>query len=77
MDSERNEESGKFINQYPREAFLDGVENIKTATTQRVADHVGCSYDLAYRRLGELAEEGDIVCEEIGGSFVWSIPSRE
>lgn len=73
MDSERDEESGQFTNQYPREAFLREVEDTENATTQKVANRVGCSYDLAYRRLNDLAERGEVKRDEIGGSFVWSV----
>lgn len=71
VPSERDEKSGKFTEQYPREAFLQAVENIENATTAKVAEAVGCSYDLAYRRLNSLADEGELTRIEIGSSFVW------
>ncbi len=73
MPVDRDEDSGKFTEQYPREAFLRAVENTENATTKQVAEAVGCSYDLAYRRLNELEEEGEVTCTEIGSSFVWSM----
>ncbi len=72
MTADRDEESGKFTEKYPSEAFLQGVNTLDNATTARVADEVGCSYDLAYRRLKELEEEGKVTRTEIGSSFVWS-----
>ena len=72
MTADRDEDSGKFTEQYPREAFLQAVNTIDNATTARVADEVGCSYDLAYRRLKDLEKEGDVTQTEIGSSFVWS-----
>ena len=51
MPTERDEDSGQFREQYPRELFLDGVGELEVATTANVAEYVGCSYDLAYRRL--------------------------
>lgn len=71
MSPNRDDKTGKFDEEYPRESFLEAVEEIGTATTSRVADHVGCSYDLAYRRLNELLERGEVEREEVGGSFVW------
>jgi len=65
------DDEGKFNKQYPDEDFISTVESLPVASTQNVADEVGCSYDLAYRRLQDLEEEGDIVREEVGGSFVW------
>jgi CTP-dependent riboflavin kinase len=65
------DDEGKFNKQYPDEDFISTVESLPVASTQNVADEVGCSYDLAYRRLQDLEEEDDIVREEVGGSFVW------
>lgn len=72
VPADRDEESGKFTEKYPREAFLRAVEDVENATTKKVADNVGCSYDLAYRRLNTLTDEGDVTRVEIGSSFVWS-----
>lgn len=72
MTADRDDESGKFTEQYPRESFLQAVGTIDNATTARVAEEVGCSYDLAYRRLNALEEEGEVTRTEIGSSFVWS-----
>jgi hypothetical protein len=69
---DRDEDSGKFTEQYPEEAFLGAVERLETATTSEIAEEVGCSYDLAYRRLNTLIDEGEIQRKEIGPSFVWS-----
>jgi hypothetical protein len=69
---DRDEESGKFTEKYSREAFLQAVSLLDNATTARVADEVGCSYDLAYRRLMRLEEDGEVSRTKIGSSFVWS-----
>jgi len=68
----RDEDSGKFTKQYPEEAFLEAVEQLETATTTEIAEEVGCSYDLAYRRLNALVDRGKVLRKEIGPSFVWS-----
>ena len=67
------DDEGKFNEQYPDEDFISTVESLPVASTQNVADEVGCSYDLAYRRLQDLEEEGDIIREEVGGSFIWTV----
>ena len=72
VTADRDEESGKFTEQYPREAFLRAVDDIENATTARVAEEVGCSYDLAYRRLKALEDEEEVERTEIGSSFIWS-----
>jgi len=73
VPADRDDNSGKFTQKYSREAFLRAVDTIENATTKKVATEVGCSYDLAYRRLNELADEGEIDRIEIGSSFVWSL----
>jgi hypothetical protein len=73
MTEERDEDSGKFVEQYPEEEFLRVIEELDTPTTQRIADEVGCSYDLAYRRLRSLEGDSKVTQTEIGGSFLWSL----
>jgi transposase len=72
VTTDRDEESGKFTQKYSREAFLQAVDKLDNATTARVADEVGCSYDLAYRRLKRLEKEGEVSLTKIGSSFIWS-----
>jgi len=67
----RDEETGQFSQEYPREEFLTAIEELDTPTTVEIADSVGCSYDLAYRRLQDLEEAGIIAKREIGGAFLW------
>lgn len=71
MTPERDDESGQFSEEYDREAFLVAVEELDNAATREVADRVGCSYDLAYRRLKELSDEGVIEEQKVGNSFLW------
>ena len=70
MASNRDDE-GKFSQQYSDEDFISAVESLTVASTQKIADEVGCSYDLAYRRLQSLKQDGEIEREKVGGSFVW------
>jgi hypothetical protein len=76
MDDERTE-AGTFTEQYPRSSFVDAVETLPVPSTQNVADTVGCSYDLAYRRLKQLADDGVVDYEEVGGSFVWLLSGQD
>ncbi|EMA15424.1 hth domain-containing protein [Haloarcula marismortui ATCC 33799] len=71
MSPDRDDETGQFEEEYPVAEFLQAVRTLDTATTNSVAESVGCSYDLAYRRLHTLAEEGQLDKERIGGTFVW------
>lgn len=68
---DRDEETGKFSQQYEQRAFLEAIDMLGTPTTMAIAESVGCSYDLAYRRLNTLENEGVITKDEIGGTFLW------
>lgn len=72
MSQDRDEDSGQYRKEFPDSDFIEAIEDLETATTNGIADFVGCSYDLAYRRLKGLEEEGKIESREIGGSFLWS-----
>jgi hypothetical protein len=69
---DRDDDSGRFQTTYPTETFLAAVEHLDVPTTSNVADYVGCSYDLAYRRLNALAETGHVEKTDVGGSFMWN-----
>lgn len=70
MRDDRDEE-GQYTETYSDETFLQAVDSLSVASTQNVADEVGCSYDLAYRRLKQLEQDGHVEHEEVGGSFIW------
>jgi hypothetical protein len=65
------DESGRFAERFDSEAFLRAVAALDVAGTADVAERVGCSYDLAYRRLGDLEAEGRVEKRTVGGAFVW------
>ncbi|MGB9932895.1 transcriptional regulator [Haloarcula amylolytica] len=71
MAGDDRDDVGRYTETYPDEDFLSAVESIKVASTQNVADEVGCSYDLAYHRLKELAREGHISSREVRNAFIW------
>lgn len=73
-ENDARDEGGRWSPQYEKEAFLNAINHLPVASTQRIANEVGCSYDLAYRRLKELEEEGLVENEKVGGAFVWLTP---
>ena len=81
MDSEadsmprtRDDESGQYTESYPREEFIEAIEDSGgMASTTDVSDHVGCSYDLAYKRLREFEEKGDVRSRKVANSRLWMI----
>lgn len=72
MTVDRDEETGQFTQEFPLSAFLDAVNELDPATTTNVADEIGCSYDLAYRRLKELEDDGDVRATRVGNTFIWT-----
>lgn len=70
-DRERDNRSGRYTTEFKPEAFVEAVQKLESCSTHDVADEVGCSYNLAYRRLKKLAEEGNIEGNKIGNTYVW------
>lgn len=71
MGRERDEDTGKFTIQYQREDFLKALEEEDFLATSDVAEIVGCTQNLAYRRLKELEDEGAVKSKEIGRFLAW------
>lgn len=71
MAGDERDDEGKFQETYPDIAFVEAVRTLDVASTQNVADEVGCSYDLAYRRLKEMEEERIVESQDVGSAFVW------
>lgn len=70
--ADERDESGKFTAEYPKEAFIAAIEKLDVPGTKNIADEVGCSYDLAYLRLKELEEAGEVQSDEVGQAFIWT-----
>jgi hypothetical protein len=72
MGKDRDDE-GRYSKTYADSEFMSAVEDLPVASTQKVANSVGCSYDLAYRRLGNLFQREKLDREEVGNSFVYYV----
>lgn len=73
MGPERDEYSGRYNREFELSEFISALEEIGPTSTSNIAESVGCSRDLAYRRLKELEEEGAVSGELIGGNYRWSV----
>lgn len=71
MGRDRDEYSGRFTQEYTDEDFVRAVEELESCSTTEIADHLGCSSDLAYRRLTGIASEGRIDSEKVAGNYRW------
>lgn len=70
-DRKRDNRSGRYTTEFEPEAFVEAVQELGLASTRDIADEVGCSYDLAYRRLKELADEGLVEGNKVGNTYHW------
>lgn len=72
MAKDREEESGKYTEVYPPDAFIEALESLSGAAgTQEVADEVGCAYRTAFAKLSDLEEEGKISSRKVGNAKLW------
>lgn len=62
----------QFDKEYPEGVFLEAVRNCPVASTDNVADEVGCDRSTAYRRLKQLEERGEIGSEDVSRGKVWT-----
>lgn len=79
MPRKRDEESGKYTENYPAERFIAALREAEgnVAGTSEIAETVGCSDRLTLLRLDALAEEGRIQRRDIGRSNVWMLADAE
>lgn len=75
---ERDENTGRYVEEYPPELFVDALQELDgTAGTQEVADEAGCKYDIAYKKLRMLSEEGVITSRKVGNANLWMLVDDE
>ncbi len=68
----RDEDTGEFTETYPHQEFLQSLESLSgQASTQEIADEVGCAYRTAYQKLVELEEDGSISSKNIANARLW------
>jgi CRP-like cAMP-binding protein len=74
---ERDEDTGKFTNAYSYQEFVDSLESLSgQASTQDIADEVGCAYRTAYQKLVELEEQNKITSKKVANARLWMLPSE-
>ncbi|WP_254544598.1 transcriptional regulator [Halomarina pelagica] len=77
MVKERDEESGRYTETYPLSAFREAVAALDgAATTQEVADEVGCAYRTAHAKLTEADESGLVASRRVGRALLWYLPDE-
>jgi len=70
----RDESTGRYQAEYLDEEFIMAVKEVDgPATTQEVAELVGCNNATANRRLTSLAERGELDRIKKSGVILWTI----
>ena len=76
-DRDRDDSSGQFTDEYPRELFLQTIDSEGgMAATGDVADQIGCAHDTAYKKLNQLEGERLVEGQKFGNSLVWSVTDK-
>jgi DNA-binding MarR family transcriptional regulator len=70
-DRDRDEESGKFTEEYPLQKFLEALSELGPSGTTDISDYIGCDRRTAYLKLKTLEEEGEIRSRKVGNSLLW------
>jgi DNA-binding IclR family transcriptional regulator len=72
-DRDRDEESGKFSEEYPAREFLEALDELGPSGTTDVSDYIGCDRRTAYLKLKSLEQEGDVRSTKVGNSLLWEL----
>lgn len=72
-DRDRDEESGKFTEEYPQQDFLEALGELGPSGTTDIAEYVGCDRRTAYLKLKSLEDEEKIRSNKVGNSLLWEI----
>lgn len=74
LDRERDEESGRFTEEYPPTELITAIRDAGGAAgTQEVADAVGCSYETAYKKLRRLEDDDELTHRKVGNARLWRV----
>ena len=72
-ERDRDEESGKFTEEYPLQEFLEVLAEHGPSGTTDIADFVGCDRRTAYLKLKSLEKEGEVQSQKVGNSLLWEL----
>jgi predicted transcriptional regulator len=71
-ERDRNEETGQFVETFPRDRFLTAIQRLDLPTTTEVAEAVGCDRRTAYVKLRSLVDDNQASSRKVGQTLVWS-----
>jgi hypothetical protein len=74
MPRDRDEETGKYTQNYPSEDFISALEALDGAAgTSEIADEVGCAYRTAHAKLSKLEKRHKVTSRKVGNAKLWQI----
>ena len=73
-ERDRDDESGKFTEEYPTEDFIKAIRELDSAGTTDIADYIGCDRRTAYLKLRSLDEDGKVESQKVGNALLWRLP---
>ncbi len=73
---ERDENTGKFTEEYPLSEFTNVLEENGPAGTTEIADIIGCDRRTAYLKLQSLEDEGEVENRKVGNALLWSLVEK-
>ena len=76
MPRKRDDDTGRYTERYPLDAFREAIEAIGPASTSEIGDHVGCDRRTAYLKMGTLEDEGHVTSRKIGQARLWSVAAE-
>lgn len=76
-DRDRDPDSGRYVEEYPRAAFVDAIREVGgSAGTQEVADAVGCAYETAYKKLRAMEDADELTHRKVGNARLWEVQNE-
>jgi phage antirepressor YoqD-like protein len=76
-DRDRDPDSGRYVEEYPRAAFVDAIREAGGSTgTREVADAVGCAYETAYKKLRAMEDADELTHRKVGNTRLWEVQNE-
>lgn len=72
-DRDRDEESGRFTEEYPEEEFIQALEELGSAGTTDISNYISCDRRTAYLKLQSLEEEDKVTSQKVGNALLWEL----
>jgi DNA-binding transcriptional MerR regulator len=72
MPRDRDQDSGKYTEVYPKSDFIDLLSDTRLSTSE-VADHLDCHRTTAFDKLRQYEQEGLLKSTSVGNTLLWEL----